>query len=239
MPARRSARPRGPAVSTARPCASGCARAGPGLGTGRRAPGSCSPTRTTWSGAGPKARATRRGCGRNSSAWASEAAGRRCGRGPRGAAGPRRTRSTRRRRLRKAGGRPRPLGWPACSRRRHRLPQAHPAELPGQDRAFLDRLLAEAPALAEVRDLARGFAALVRKEGTRTLDGGLAAAAGTPLGGFAEGLGKDLAAVRAALETRWSTGPVEGQISRLKTIKRTMSGRAGFELLRTRVLHAA
>lgn len=120
-----------------------------------------------------------------------------------------------------------------------RLIQADPAGLSGPDRAFLDRLLAEAPALAEVRDLARGFAALVRKKGTGTLDGWLAAAAGTPLGGFAEGLGKDLAAVRAALETPWSTGPVEGQISRLKTIKRTMHGRAGFDLLRSRVLHAA
>jgi transposase len=63
--------------------------------------------------------------------------------------------------------------------------------------------------------------------------------AGTPLGGFAEGLGKDLAAVRAALETSWSTGPAEGRISRLETIKRTMYGRAGFDLLRGRVLHAA
>ena len=117
--------------------------------------------------------------------------------------------------------------------------QADPAELPGPDRAFLKRLLAEAPALAEVCSLARGFAALVRKEGTGTLDEWLAAAAGTPLGSFAEGLGKDLAAVRAALETPWSTGPVEGQISRLKTIKRTMYGRAGFDLLRSRVLQAA
>ena len=81
---------------------------------------------------------------------------------------------------------------------------------------------------------------LIRKEeGAGTLDGWLVAAAGTPLAGFAAGLGKDLAAVRAALETRWSTGPVEGQISRLKTIKRTMYGRAGFGLLRSRVLHAA
>jgi transposase len=71
------------------------------------------------------------------------------------------------------------------------------------------------------------------------LDGWLAAAAGTPLEGFAKGLGKDLAAVQAALATPWSTGPVEGQISRLKTIKRTMYGRAGFTLLRSRVLHAA
>ena len=120
-----------------------------------------------------------------------------------------------------------------------RLIRADPAGLTGPDRMFLDKRLAEAPALAEVRGLARGFAALVRKKGTGTLDEWLAAAAGTPLGGFAEGLGKDLAAVRAALETPWSTGPVEGQISRLKMIKRTMYGRAGFGLLRSRVLHAA
>ncbi len=133
-----------------------------------------------------------------------------------------------------------PEGWrPPSVARALRLMQADPAELPGPDRAFLERLLAEAPALGEVRSLARGFAALVRKEGTGTLDGWLASAAGTPLAGFAEGLGKDLAAVRAALETPWSTGPVEGQISRPKMIKRTMYGRAGFALLRSRVLHAA
>lgn len=131
-------------------------------------------------------------------------------------------------------------GWkPPSLARVTRLIQADPAELPGPDRVFLDRLLAEAPALAEVRGLAHGFAALVRRKGTGTLDEWLAATAGTPLEGFAEGLGKDLAAVRAALETPWSTGPVEGQISRLKTIKRTMYGRAGFDLLRSRVLHAA
>jgi transposase len=131
-------------------------------------------------------------------------------------------------------------GWkPPSTALVTRLIQTDPSELSGPDRAFLDRLLAEAPALAEVGSLARDFATLVRKKGTGTLDGWLAAAAGTPLGGFAEGLGKDSMAVRAALETRWSTGPVEGQISRLKTIKRTMYGRAGFELLRSRVLHAA
>jgi transposase len=120
-----------------------------------------------------------------------------------------------------------------------RLLQADPAHVRGLDRMFLDKLLAEIPALAEVQSLAYGFAALVRKEGTGTLDGWLAGAAGTPLRSFAEGLGKDHAAVRAALETSWSTSPVEGQISRLKMIKRTMYGRAGFALLRSRVLHAA
>ena len=37
----------------------------------------------------------------------------------------------------------------------------------------------------------------------------------------------------------WSTGPVEGQISYLKTLKRSMAGRAGFDLLRARMLEAA
>ncbi|MFK4048045.1 hypothetical protein ACI2KH_24255 [Roseomonas mucosa] len=51
-------------------------------------------------------------------------------------------------------------------------------------------------------------------------------------------LRKDIAAVRAALDLTWTTSPVEGQINRLKTIKRTMYGRAGFDLLRARLLHA-
>ena len=120
-----------------------------------------------------------------------------------------------------------------------RLIQADPADVRGLDRMFLNRLLAEVPALAAAHGLARGFAVLVRREGTGTLDEWLANTAGTPLESFAEGVKKDLAAVQAALDTPWSTSPVEGQISRLKTIKRTMYGRAGFSLLRSRVLHAA
>ena len=80
---------------------------------------------------------------------------------------------------------------------------------------------------------------MVRCRQADRLDGWLAAAKGSALAGFASGLVRDLAAVRAALSLPWSTGPVEGQISRLKTIKRTMCGRAGFELLRHRVLQAA
>ena len=46
-------------------------------------------------------------------------------------------------------------------------------------------------------------------------------------------------AVSAALDLPWTTSPVEGQVNRIKTIKRSMYGRAGFDLLRARVLHAA
>ncbi len=45
--------------------------------------------------------------------------------------------------------------------------------------------------------------------------------------------------MRAGLSLPWSTGPVEGEINRLKLIKRTMFGRAKLDLLRQRVLYAA
>ncbi len=56
---------------------------------------------------------------------------------------------------------------------------------------------------------------------------------------FAAGLELDGAAVRAALTTLWRSGQTEGQITRLKLIKRQSYGRAGFDLLRRRVLLAA
>jgi transposase len=46
----------------------------------------------------------------------------------------------------------------------------------------------------------------------------------------------DLEAVRHAATERWSNGLVEGQINRLKTLKRAMYGRAGVELLRARLV---
>lgn len=56
------------------------------------------------------------------------------------------------------------------------------------------------------------------------------------LSSFARGLQNDYAAVRAALENEWSNGQVEGQVNRLKFIKRQMYGRANFDLLRKRVI---
>ena len=56
---------------------------------------------------------------------------------------------------------------------------------------------------------------------------------------FATGLQQDRAAVEAALTMPWSSGQAEGQINKLKLIKRQMYGRANFDLLRRRVLLAA
>ena len=50
------------------------------------------------------------------------------------------------------------------------------------------------------------------------------------------GVRRDLAAVHAGLTLEWSQGQVEGHVNRLKLIKRSMYGRANFDLLRQRVL---
>ena len=53
---------------------------------------------------------------------------------------------------------------------------------------------------------------------------------------FARMLSRDIDAVRNAIAEPWSSGQAEGQINRLKTLKRAMFGRAGIELLRARML---
>ena len=53
---------------------------------------------------------------------------------------------------------------------------------------------------------------------------------------FAKGIQQDYDAVKAAVSMKWSNGQVEGQVNRLKNIKRQMYGRAGFKLLRKRIL---
>jgi transposase len=56
------------------------------------------------------------------------------------------------------------------------------------------------------------------------------------LKGFARGIKQDLTAVINALSLPWSNGQTEGQVNRLKLIKRQMYGRANFDLLRKRVI---
>jgi transposase len=87
--------------------------------------------------------------------------------------------------------------------------------------------------------LTEAFADLVRTRNFALLDGWLDRAARSSLRSFqafATSLRGDYAAVRAGVELVYSTGPVEGAINRLKMVKRTMFGRAGFALLQRRVL---
>lgn len=108
-----------------------------------------------------------------------------------------------------------------------------------EQQRLLDRISAQCPDVLALRQIALAFrAALTAGESDklrRWIEGTKRCQFG-PLVRFAYGLQKDLLAVCAAVDTSWSTGQVEGQINRLKTIKRQMYGRAGFDLLRARVL---
>ena len=114
-----------------------------------------------------------------------------------------------------------------------------PASLPPADRRFIAALCGLAPRLQAAAEQIRGFAAIVRARDPAALKPWLEAAAASELGGFVAGLRQDEAAVHAAIGEPWSNGSVEGQVNRLKLIKRSMYGRAGLDLLRQRVLHAA
>ncbi|MBP2230417.1 transposase [Azospirillum agricola] len=130
--------------------------------------------------------------------------------------------------------------WKLPSKRRAAwLVVADPETIDAAEQRFVDALLIRSEGLTRAIELARAFSTMVRRQQAGRLDEWLAAAKETALAGFADGLARDLAAIRTALSLPWSTGPVEGKISRLKTIKRTMCGRAKFDLLRQRVLEVA
>jgi transposase len=92
-------------------------------------------------------------------------------------------------------------------------------------------------------ELVQQFARMMRdRTGDKQLDGWLKKVAESPLTALhplRAGISQDKAAVQAGLTFPWSQGQTEGQITRLKLIKRQGYGRAGFDLLRQRVLHAA
>ncbi|KAB1161416.1 ISL3 family transposase [Micromonospora sp. AMSO12t] len=113
-------------------------------------------------------------------------------------------------------------------------------KLTDDDHTDLADARSRCPDLDTVADLARGFAALVRHQGTgQHLDAWIDRArnAGySEIRGFAAGLASDRDAVVTGLAQPWSSGPVEGHVNRIKTIKRQMYGRANLDLLRKRVL---
>jgi transposase len=106
----------------------------------------------------------------------------------------------------------------------------------------IDAIRTGSDELATAFGLADEFADLLRKRSSGTLSDWLVkgeASSCPELRRFAEGIRRDEAAVLAAMTERWSNGPVEGHVNRLKMIKRQMYGRAGFRLLMARVVNAA
>lgn len=105
------------------------------------------------------------------------------------------------------------------------------------DTVTIAAIEARVPALVEARSLTDRFHALIRRKGA-DLDEWIADAAPSLLASFANGVRKDKAAVAAAIACPWSNGQTEGQVNKLKMVKRMMYGRAKIDLLEARLLGA-
>ncbi|HEX4204911.1 MAG TPA: transposase [Ktedonobacteraceae bacterium] len=117
-----------------------------------------------------------------------------------------------------------------------------PSRLSAKHKTQLTQVCENNIELATTYQLAQEFFPLLRERKGEALSGWLKKvdeSAIAELVSFARGLERDEAAVRAALRFPWSQGPVEGAVNRLKLMKRSMYGRAKFDLLRIRVLCAA
>ena len=114
-------------------------------------------------------------------------------------------------------------------------------DLKEEERGFIDQLTRQCPEIKRARELAERFQKMIKQREVDELDGWIEEASASQIKemvGFAEGLKKDREAVRGSLRYKWSNGQVEGQVNRLKLIKRQMYGRAKFDLLKARVLYS-
>lgn len=109
-----------------------------------------------------------------------------------------------------------------------------PTGLDAQVQQVITRVRQDAE-VARVHDVATEFVGMVRGKNSAEFGTWLAecrASRVRALRMFAQGIEWDCKAVRAALVTPWSPAQCEGQITRLKLLKRQMYGRAKFDLLR-------
>jgi len=135
-----------------------------------------------------------------------------------------------------AGSKPSVKVSPPSPRRAMWLLVKEPESLDAEERAMRDKLL------ALCAELACQFQTIVRGRKEAELDAWLAASKASniaALASFAAGIERDRQCVEAALRLEWSNGQVEGQVNWIKTMKRSMFGRASFDLLRRRILRAA
>ncbi|RCW78838.1 transposase [Phyllobacterium bourgognense] len=104
---------------------------------------------------------------------------------------------------------------------------------------FANKVTTPSTVFAIMRDLAMRFNGILRSRNSEALDEWIDDAIDTELTAimrFASVLRRDIDAVKNAIELPWSNGQAEGQINRLKMLKRAMYGRAGPELMRARML---
>ena len=111
-------------------------------------------------------------------------------------------------------------------------------KLTEEQQQFRTLLLAKSAPIREGRELVQEFRTLLAKQQATALAAWEAKVRASELKEFATfllGIARDRTAVENAITQTWSNGPVEGQVNRLKNIKRSMFGRANFDLLKARV----
>jgi transposase len=116
------------------------------------------------------------------------------------------------------------------------------ADLTDEERTLRTRLLTRTPAIQVVFSAVEAFRAMVRTRDRAALDPWLEAAEGSSvpeIRSFAASVRRDYGAIAAALESPWSSGQVEGHVTKIKLRKREMYGRGKLDLLRRRVLLAS
>jgi transposase len=116
-----------------------------------------------------------------------------------------------------------------------------PEDLLVEDQETLALLRSLHPEVDQVYELVQQFTQMLRTRTGEQLDVWLERVRASQireLQGFVAGVERDKKAVKAGLTLPQSNGMVEGKVNKLKLIKRMGYGRAGFSLLRQRVLHA-
>lgn len=115
-------------------------------------------------------------------------------------------------------------------------------KLTAPQQRHLDQMCQASEDLSAAYELSQDLLGILKERRAHELKDWIRAAKSshvTELKRFAKSVQQDYAAISAACSLPWSQGQVEGQINRLKGIKRQMYGWAPFDLLRLRVLHAA
>jgi transposase len=107
------------------------------------------------------------------------------------------------------------------------------------DTVTIAAIEAGVPTLVEARTHVVRFQTMLRQKLIADLDPWIETAGAGLIASFANGVMKDKTAVRAAIIEPWSNGQTEGQITKLKLVKRQMYGRAKIDLLQARLIGAA
>lgn len=94
------------------------------------------------------------------------------------------------------------------------------------------------PMLVEARCLIDRFQTMIGTRASGDLEAWITEASASLIASFASGIRRDLAAVRAAITEPWSNGQTEGQITKLKLVKRQIYGRGKLDLLQARLIGA-